>query len=111
LTSRANRESLGVNKTAELILSENAHITDMHNMAWSGTAIVSGRGKGIAVATGMDTYVGKIAKMLEGDDNAKTPLQQRLSKVSSVLGNAAWLSVPLFLSLRSSRACRSRESS
>jgi len=82
-------ESLGVNKDASLILPENAHITDMHNMAWSGTAIVSGRGKGVVVATGMDTYVGKIAKMLEGDDNAKTPLQQRLAKVSSVLGNAA----------------------
>jgi Ca2+-transporting ATPase len=82
-------ESHGVTKTAELLLPENAHITDMHNMAWSGTAIVSGRGKGIAVATGMDTYVGKIAKMLEGDDNTKTPLQQRLAKVSSVLGNAA----------------------
>lgn len=82
-------ESLGVNKQADCTFPDNAHITDMHNMTWSGTAIVTGRGKGIVVETGMNTYVGSIAKMLDTDTNSKTPLQQRLSKVSGVLGNAA----------------------
>ncbi|PKM63077.1 MAG: ATPase [Firmicutes bacterium HGW-Firmicutes-21] len=82
-------ESLGVNKQADILFPEKTHITDIHNMAWSGTAIVGGRGSGIAVATGMNTYVGSIAKMLDGDSGQKTPLQQRLSKVSGVLGNAA----------------------
>ncbi|HAN20757.1 MAG TPA: ATPase [Clostridiales bacterium] len=82
-------ESLGVTKQADCTFPENAHITDMHNIAWSGTAIVTGRGKGIVVATGMNTYVGSIAKMLDADTGGKTPLQQRLSKVSGILGNAA----------------------
>lgn len=84
-------ESFGVSKQAGQILPEKTHITEMENMAWSGTAIVSGRGKGIAVATGMNTYVGSIAKMLDKDTNTKTPLQKRLSKVSGILGNAALL--------------------
>ena len=82
-------ESMGVYKLSDRTYPEKIHITDRHNMAWSGTAVVSGRGKGIAVSTGMDTYVGSIAKMLENSDSTKTPLQRRLSKVSGALGNAA----------------------
>ncbi len=82
-------ESLGVSKQADCLFPDSTHITDIHNMAWSGTAIVAGRGRGIAVETGMNTYVGSIAKMLDGGSVSKTPLQKRLSKVSGALGNAA----------------------
>lgn len=82
-------ESLGVVKNADCLCDENSHITELHNMAWSSTAIVAGRGKGIVVATGMSTYVGSIAKMLDDNTAVKTPLQKRLSKVSGALGNAA----------------------
>lgn len=84
-------ESFGVYKQADCTFPENVHITEKHNMAWSGTAIVTGRGKGIVVATGMNTYVGNIARMLNTETSVKTPLQQRLSKVSGILGNAALL--------------------
>ena len=82
-------ESFGVMKHTERISAENAHITEKHNMAWSGTAIIAGKGRGVVVATGMETYVGKIAKMLNVETTVKTPLQQRLTRVSGILGNAA----------------------
>ncbi len=45
-------------------------------MAFMSTLATYGRGIGIAVGTGMNTEIGKIAKMLEGEDKELTPLQK-----------------------------------
>ncbi|MBI4159122.1 calcium-translocating P-type ATPase, PMCA-type [Candidatus Woesearchaeota archaeon] len=57
------------------------------NMVFSGTTIVNGRGKGIAVATGMNSEVGKIAKMIQ-EEEEQTPLQKKLDKLGTSLGIA-----------------------
>ena len=48
-------------------------------MAYSSTNVTYGRGEGVVVATGMDTEVGNIAKMLNNADETDTPLKQNLN--------------------------------
>lgn len=61
-------------------------IGDMVNMAFASTLVTYGRGEGVAVATAMDTEIGKIAKILEEDNNEMTPLQKRLDELGRILG-------------------------
>lgn len=68
---------------------ENAHPSEIKNMVYSGTTVCGGNGKAIVTATGMDSYMGSIAGMLEENENKKTPLQVRLGKTSGILGNIA----------------------
>jgi Ca2+-transporting ATPase len=50
--------------------------------------VTYGRGKGIAIATGMQTEFGKIAAMLQEVEEEKTPLEKNLDKVGKWLGYA-----------------------
>ena len=78
-------ESVPVEKDSDALIEENAPLGDRKNMAY-GTGVVSyGRGRGIAVGTGMNTEVGKIAKMLEDGSDQTTPLQKQLNKTAKSL--------------------------
>jgi Ca2+-transporting ATPase len=82
-------ESLGVDKDAALTLSEEAQIGDRLNMAYMGTLVSYGRGKGLVTATGMETQIGTIASMLQSVETEQTPLQRRLDQLGKLLGWAA----------------------
>lgn len=56
---------------------EDLPLGDRKNMAYKGTFITNGRSKGVVVQTGMETEMGKIARLLTGSDNT-TPLQRRM---------------------------------
>lgn len=62
---------------------------DQINMAFSSTLVTYGRGIGIAVETGMNTQIGKIAKMLDDTENEMTPLQKKLAELGKYLGIGA----------------------
>ena len=78
-------ESLPVAKDP-LPIAEDAVLGDRHNMLFSGTAVASGRGRAVVVATGMATEMGRIAGMLEAAPAERTPLQNELDRVGRVLG-------------------------
>lgn len=77
-------ESEPVAKKTSEVEDKEAPVGDRINMVYKGTILSSGNGKAVVIATGMDTEMGKIAGMLEGE-SLKTPLQMRLSKFSKKL--------------------------
>jgi len=78
-------ESLPVAKDVGPIADE-ASVADRHNMVFSGTAVTSGRGRAVVVATGMATEMGRIAGLLKAGPAETTPLQAELDRVGRVLG-------------------------
>ncbi|PZR30084.1 MAG: ATPase [Citrobacter freundii] len=74
-------ESNTIDKKPDALKEENPPLGDRTNMAFKGTAITSGKGKGLVIATGMQTELGKIAGMLD-DAESSTPLQKRLAAFS-----------------------------
>ncbi len=62
------------------LLAESMGVSERHNMAFAGATITSGRGTGIAVATGSGTQVGMIAETVAESESAKPPLVLRMEK-------------------------------
>ncbi|MBM7562129.1 cation-translocating P-type ATPase [Fusibacter tunisiensis] len=80
-------ESVPSEKDASITLdSEKTPIGDQVNMAFMSTLVTYGRGEGVVVATGMETEMGKIAKILDEDLDELTPLQKRLEELGKTLG-------------------------
>jgi Ca2+-transporting ATPase len=80
-------ESTPVAKDAAAIHRE-VGVADRTNMVWSGTAVASGRGRAVVIATGPATEMGKIARSLEATEDVETPLQKELDRVGKRLGLA-----------------------
>ena len=79
-------ESVPTEKDAETVCPQNAPLGERRNMVFASTGVASGAGVGVVTATGMDTAMGKIARMLEHEKAPQTPLQQKLKQTGKVLG-------------------------
>jgi P-type Ca2+ transporter type 2C len=81
-------ESVPVDKHAGLLQGGSAALADRRNMLYKGTFITYGRGTAVVTATGMNTELGRIAAMIQAEDDAKTPLQKRLAVFGKMLAYA-----------------------
>ena len=77
-------ESIPVDKSTADLHQKDLSLGDQLNMAFKGTLVTNGRAKGLVVATGMTTELGKIADLLQGKD-VMTPLQTRMRQFSKKL--------------------------
>lgn len=82
-------ESLPVDKISDTLDKKDISLGDRINMAFSSGMVTYGRGRGIVVATGMNTEVGKIADLLKNTIDTETPMSKRLEQLGKVLGIAA----------------------
>ncbi len=79
-------ESVPSEKDAATQVDSKAPLGDRSNMLFSGCSITYGSGTAIVTATGMDTEMGKIANLLENEDEGQTPLQKKLADLGKYLG-------------------------
>ena len=82
-------ESVPSEKEATAEVDEKAPLGDRHNMVFSGCSVTYGTATAVVTATGMDTEMGKIANLLEGEEDGQTPLQQKLAQLGKYLGIVA----------------------
>jgi Ca2+-transporting ATPase len=82
-------ESQPVPKHVGILDNGTLPIGDRTNLAFAGTAVCYGRGRGVVVATGMATEFGRIASLLATVAAPLTPLQQNLNRVGHLLARAA----------------------
>jgi Ca2+-transporting ATPase len=83
-------ESESVAKSVDrLAPGDGALVAERVNMAFKGTAVAFGRARGVVVATGMATELGRIAAMLQATPTESTPLQRRLAVLGRRMAAAA----------------------
>ena len=63
-------------------------VGDRLNMVFNGTAVTRGRGRGVVVATGMDTEMGTVARLLAETEEPPTPLEREIDLIGRMLGIA-----------------------
>ena len=78
-------ESLGVEKTTDVIEQDEVPLGDRINMVFSGCFLTYGRGSFVVTEIGMNTEVGKIASLLKTTSEKKTPLQVNLDQFGQKL--------------------------
>ncbi|MGK7951476.1 MAG: cation-translocating P-type ATPase [Xenococcaceae cyanobacterium] len=78
-------------------LPENTLLGDRTNMLFTGTEVLQGRGKIVVTATGMNTELGKIARMLQSVENERTPLQQRMDQLGHILVTGSLILVAIVI--------------
>ncbi len=81
-------ESMPVLKNSDWVGEKNLPVADRINMAYAGSIIVRGRGRGLVIATGMNTEIGTLAKAMMDTDQGKPPLIIRMERFSQTL---AWI--------------------
>ncbi len=78
-------ESVPSEKDGPTVLPEDAPLGDRINMAYSSSVVMYGNAIGYVVGTGMNTEVGKIANLLDEQDETDTPMKRKLNSVGKTL--------------------------
>ena len=81
-------ESVPSAKTAASLADPSLSMAEQSNMVFKGTAIVHGRGRGVAVATGASTVLGSIAREMRAAGMVKPPITIRFERFARRLSLA-----------------------
>ncbi|MBR3966172.1 MAG: calcium-translocating P-type ATPase, PMCA-type [Clostridia bacterium] len=79
-------ESVPSEKDATAVIDEKSPLGDRSNMVFSGCSVTYGTAVAVVTATGMNTEMGKIAGLLDGEVDGQTPLQAKLAQLGKYLG-------------------------
>ena len=79
-------ESVPSEKDADAVVDEKSPLGDRSNMVFSGCSVTYGTATAVVTAIGMDTEMGKIANLLDSENEGQTPLQQKLAQLGKYLG-------------------------
>lgn len=82
-------EAMPVLKDFDKTYDEFTPLAERRNMIYAGTSVIQGKAEAIVTAIGMDTEMGKIASLLDEQEDEETPLQQSLAETSKYLGIGA----------------------
>ena len=82
-------ESVPAEKDARAAVAEDAPLGDRSNMVFMGCSVTYGTATAVVTGTGMQTEMGKIAGLLAGEKEVRTPLQQKLAQLGKYLGIVA----------------------
>ncbi len=89
-------ESEPIHKTPETLHIKNPPIAEQKNMVFKGTTIVAGDGKAVAVATGLETAIGRVSKQVAAIDT-EIPLKKNIRYLSRlIIITVASIGVALF---------------
>lgn len=78
-------ESMSVEKQTQSLKGD-LSVADRLNMAYMGTTVARGQAKGVVVATGSDTEIGKIARLVKNTKKEETPLQIKIAQLGKFIG-------------------------
>jgi len=89
-------ESNPVEKFSDIRNNSSDALTDLTNIGFMGTNVISGSATGIVLATANETYIGSMARSLSGD-RAKNSFERGVDSVSSLLIRLMLIMVPVVL--------------
>ena len=96
-------ESLTVAKSASVILPADSALGERVNLAYAGTLVATGRARGLVVATGLHTELGRVAASVLGKRAVKAPLQVRMERFTHMIAIAVGIAVLLVAALELAR--------
>ncbi len=73
------------NKKTEKV-EETTPLADRENMVYMGSMVEAGKGIAVAVHTGVDTEIGRVAEMVSDIEEEKTPYQKKITRFSRLVG-------------------------
>jgi Ca2+-transporting ATPase len=92
-------ESVPVGKSVEPVPGAEVPLGDRTCIAYMNTAVTRGRGEMVVTATGMETEIGHIARLLADTESEKTPLQKQLDSLSKIIATIAAVALVLVVVL------------
>ena len=87
-------ESVAVEKITSPV-AQDSMIADRRCLAYSGTLVTHGQGSGVVIATGAETEIGHISKLVSQVDSLKTPLLRQIAQFGRWL-TLAILAIAMF---------------
>ncbi|MBI2940477.1 MAG: cation-translocating P-type ATPase [Chloroflexi bacterium] len=91
-------ESEPVEKQTDPLL-DSSPLVERTNMVYAGTTVIHGRGVAVVVATGMQTEFGRIAHLIQVEEEPRTPLERRMEEIGRRLGVGALAVVAVVVAL------------